>query len=98
MRFTAIDVAFRGFVQIIVESLPQVRDVPLLDHDLCKVRAPGHAATARFGLCERDVETKFLQAGDQAYIAVAACGLLVDDPASELVQILPAEKIPQQVD
>ena len=77
LRFAAVDVAFGGFVQIIVEGLAQIGDVALLHHDLGEVRAPGHAAAARFGLFQRDVEAQFLQAGDQAHVAVAPRRLLV---------------------
>ena len=62
------------------------------------MRAPGHAAAARLGLGERDVEAEFLQTGDQAHVAVAARRLLAGDPVAELVQILFAEEISQQVD
>ncbi len=94
----AKDVALGGFVQIVVEGLAQVRDVAFLDHDLGEVRASGHAAAARFGLCERDVEAELLQAGDQAHVAVAARRLLAGDPVAELVQTLFAEEISEQVD
>ena len=97
LRLAAKYVAFGGFVQIIVEGLPQVGDVALLDQDLGEVRAARHAAAARLGLCERDIEAELLQAGDQAHVAVAARRLLAGDPMAELVQILVAEEISQQV-
>ena len=97
LRLAAKYVALGGFVQIVVEGLTQVGDVALLDQDLGEVRASGHAAAARLGLCERDVEAELLKAGDQAHVAVSARRLLAGDPIAELVQIFVAEEISQQV-
>src|SRR5438445_12112982 len=86
LRFPAEDVAVRRFVQIIVKGLAQVGDVALLDQDLREVGTPGHAAAARLGFFQRDIEAELLQARHQADVAVAPRGLLAQYPRAEIAE------------
>ena len=93
----AVDVALRRFVQVFVEGLAQVRHVALFDQQLREVGPPGHAASARFGLCERDVHPQLLEARDQANVTVAAGGLQIADPGTEFAQSIGVEEIAEQM-
>ena len=95
----AIDIAFGGLIQVIVERLPEIGDIAFLHHDGGEVRASRHAAAACFGLLQRDIEAQFPQPGDQPDVAVATGGLLVQHPLAELAHgraVVPIRKYPSR--
>ena len=77
------DVAFGGFIQIIVEGLLHVAHVAFFDQQLGEVRASRHLAAMRLHLFERDIHAKLPEPRDQADIAVTARGLQIANPPPE---------------
>jgi hypothetical protein len=92
-RLVAVDVAFGGFIQVVVEGVAEVGDVAFFHHDLGEVRAAGHAAAAGFSLFKGDVEAQFPQARHQPDVAVAARGLLIQEPCAKLGEAIVTEEV-----
>jgi len=97
LRFAPEHITLRRFIQVLVEGLPVIGHVTLLDHDLGEVRPPGHAAPARLGFLERDIHAQLAQALHQPDVAVAPGSLHVEHPLAEAIPGAAVEKIAQQM-
>ena len=93
----AVDIAFGRFIQILVKGFADARDVALLHHQLREMRAARHAAAARLGFFQRDIETQFLQPGSQPDVPVTPRGLQFQNPGTEFRQASFIEEISEQM-
>src|SRR5579883_988460 len=81
--FAPVDVPLGGFVEILVESLPQIGNVSLFEHEPREMRTPRHPAAQGFGFFETDIHTELPQPRRQPAIALAPRFLLIQHPVAE---------------
>jgi len=98
IRLTAVDVPFRGFVQILVKGLLDTRHISLFEHDSRKVRAAGQTASSALDFLDRDIDPQGTKPFRHPNIAVAPGRLHFRQPRAEAIGRLLIEEVSQQMD
>ena len=91
------DVAFGGFVQIIIEGLLHAPHVPFFDQQLREMRTSRHPPAARLYFVERNIQAEIPEPSHQPHIAVAARCLQIADPFSKNVEAVRVEEWVQEI-